>query len=727
MASDEGAKICSILLLDDEALFRQTIARMLEREGYNPIEARTAKEATALVADKKPELMIVDYRLPGINGMVWLEHMRRLGVTVPVVFLSQTWLDAKTFHTLRSALGVSLILQKPVVPELFMQQIENVLPARPEARKPQPKPQATADMTTSRKLKARSRQTGGTTGSAAVDPAGKSVLHGPAQTLMQQVVEKTDQESLEKLRVLQEKLVALHEVSLGRAQYLNVLPLRVDELKQSLSRFTEQPENGILAQEARQFAHRMRTAAGSFGLRTISEAAGRIEDSLMALDSEDESSWDILWEEITRSLDEIVDTVPLAGSAAPSIVASSLQRKVLLIGDARRFAVEAAALSHSGIADAIMADSAAAAERRLKTSHADGIIIDFGMDNSDEILSFICNMRLQTAQRSVPVALIGQHAGALQRYEQLYIGSSLTMDTGADRLSACTRYLLQLSAAQNSSVLVVDADDVVTAQVSGVLSEQGINVFVLNDPLRILSEIENCHPDAILLSVDMPGMSGYDLCRLLRASDLLQKTPILMLPSGSSANARAAAYLAGANDFVTKPIVKDELVRRVMAQLKLRETDGGDTADYQHGSVLPRRTFMRKVSELHGQKGPICLALMGIKKFDVIGFRHGLRAQDSATDLAATILRSRFRYQDIRGRWSESVFAVAFPGETAEVAGAAVSLMCDEYARYEIPSGKSKTFHSAMSFGFSVQDCANLDWQKLIEAAHRNLVATAYA
>ncbi|HEY9719192.1 MAG TPA: response regulator [Trichormus sp.] len=726
MASDEGAKTCSILLLDDESLFRQTIARMLEKAGYNAIEARTAKEATALVADKKPELMIVDYRLPGINGMVWLEHMRRLGVAVPVVFLSQTWLDAKTFHTLRSALGVSLILQKPVVPELFMQQIENVLPPRPEV-KPQPKPQTTADMTTSRKMKARTRQNAGTAISAAADSASKSALHGPAQTLMQQVVEKTDQESLEKLRVLQEKLVSLHEVSLGRAQYLNVLPLRVDELKQALSRFTEQPENGILAQEARQFANRMRTAAGSFVLRTISEAAGRIEDSLMALDSEDESSWDILWEEITRSLDEIVETVPLAGSATPSIASTSLQHKILLIGDARRFAVEAAALSQSGIADAIMADSAAAAQRRLKTSNVDGIVIDFGMDNSDEILSFICDMRLHAAPRAVPVALIGQHAGALQRYEQLYIGSSLTLDSGVDRLSACTRYLLQLSAAQNSRVLVVDADEAVTAQVSGVLSEQGINMFVLNDPLRILSEIENCHPDAILLSVDMPGMSGYDLFRLLRASDRLQKTPILMLPTSSSANARAAAYLAGADDFVIKPIVRDELVRRVMTQLQLRETDGADAADYQHGSVLPRRTFIQKVAELHGQKGPISLALMGIKKFDVVGFRHGLQAQESATELAARILRSRFRYQDIRGRWSESVFAVAFPGETSEVAGAAVSLMCDEYARFEIPSGKSKTFHSAMSFGFSVQDCATLDAQKLIEAAHRNLVATAYA
>ena len=86
MASDEGAKTCSILLLDDESVFRQTVARMLERAGYKVIEARTAKEATTLVADQRPELIIVDYRLPGINGMVWLEHMRRLGVNVPVVF-----------------------------------------------------------------------------------------------------------------------------------------------------------------------------------------------------------------------------------------------------------------------------------------------------------------------------------------------------------------------------------------------------------------------------------------------------------------------------------------------------------------------------------------------------------------------------------------------------------------------------------------------------------------
>jgi len=241
-----------------------------------------------------------------------------------------------------------------------------------------------------------------------------------------------------------------------------------------------------------------------------------------------------------------------------------------------------------------------------------------------------------------------------------------------------------------------------------------------------LPELENCTPDVILLSVEMTGLSGYDICRLLKVSDRWQKVPLLLLASKTSAEARAAVFRAGASDFVTKPVVGDELVHRVRTQLHMQDLENGARAN-QSGAVLSRSAFMQKMKEMRGKKEPISLALMGIKKFDVLGSRYGMIAQNSAAELASTILRSRFRYQDIRGRWSESIFAVAFPGETAEVAGAAVSLMCDEYARYELNDGKGKTFHSAMSFGFSVQAGETLDPQKLVEAAHRNLVATTYA
>ena len=75
--------------------------------------------------------------------------------------------------------------------------------------------------------------------------------------------------------------------------------------------------------------------------------------------------------------------------------------------------------------------------------------------------------------------------------------------------------------------------------------------------------IEEHRPDLIVLDVSMPGMSGLDVCRLVRSTPTLAHVPVLLLSAGVSGPAREAGNHAGADDFMPKPFSPKLLTERL--------------------------------------------------------------------------------------------------------------------------------------------------------------------
>lgn len=117
----------SVLIVDDDPAFRGLVANLLKSRGFRTVEASNTNEATSLYS-KDTVLAIVDYRLPGDNGLNWITNLRDSGRNIPVVFVSATPCDQSTFNWLRNILRVSLIVKKPIIPEVFLQQVESLLP-----------------------------------------------------------------------------------------------------------------------------------------------------------------------------------------------------------------------------------------------------------------------------------------------------------------------------------------------------------------------------------------------------------------------------------------------------------------------------------------------------------------------------------------------------------------------------------------------------------------------
>jgi two-component system phosphate regulon response regulator PhoB len=105
------------------------------------------------------------------------------------------------------------------------------------------------------------------------------------------------------------------------------------------------------------------------------------------------------------------------------------------------------------------------------------------------------------------------------------------------------------------------------------LARQGYLAQILSGAKGTLKELENWKPDLILLDVMLPETDGFELCREIRQSAVLGRTPVLFLTARSDEVDRVLGLEIGGDDYMTKPFSPRELVARVKAHLRRIERD----------------------------------------------------------------------------------------------------------------------------------------------------------
>ena len=124
---------------------------------------------------------------------------------------------------------------------------------------------------------------------------------------------------------------------------------------------------------------------------------------------------------------------------------------------------------------------------------------------------------------------------------------------------------------ENSSFTILVADDeLINVQVlTNYLSMQNYNIAQAFDGVEALEAFEEVNPDLILLDVMMPKMSGFEVCRKLRERRAAHELPIVLVTAKNQISDLVAGFEAGANDYLTKPFDKSELLTRTKTHLRL--------------------------------------------------------------------------------------------------------------------------------------------------------------
>ncbi len=120
-------------------------------------------------------------------------------------------------------------------------------------------------------------------------------------------------------------------------------------------------------------------------------------------------------------------------------------------------------------------------------------------------------------------------------------------------------------------ILVVDDEPAMVGAVTALVGTAGHQVITAYDGDTALRRFEEEAPDLVLLDLAMPGRDGVEVCREIRRTS---QTPIIVLTGEADELAKVEALDAGADDYVTKPFGKQELLARIRAVM--RRLEGGD-------------------------------------------------------------------------------------------------------------------------------------------------------
>jgi diguanylate cyclase (GGDEF)-like protein len=225
---------------------------------------------------------------------------------------------------------------------------------------------------------------------------------------------------------------------------------------------------------------------------------------------------------------------------------------------------------------------------------------------------------------------------------------------------------IERTSAAETTLLAVDDDPALLDAIRALLEPHGLRVSTLADPLRFWQELERVRPDLLLLDLEMPEVGGIELCRVVRNDPRWATTPVVVLTSQRDRETVRAVFAAGADDYLLKPVIGEELVGRIANRLDRLQLHRFLTDRDALTGVHNRRSSTEGLERLlrlaRRYEQPLTVAVIDLDRFKDVNDRRGHVAGDTVLRRLGELLSGAFRGEDVVGRWGGEEFVVGMYG-----------------------------------------------------------------
>ena len=292
-------------------------------------------------------------------------------------------------------------------------------------------------------------------------------------------------------------------------------------------------------------------------------------------------------------------------------------------------------------------------------------------------------------------------------------------------------HLLDRKGDESQRVLVVEDDSAQSARVRVVLESAAYQVRVCDEPRHFDAVLSEFKPDLILMDINLPEISGYDLAKYVRQDDQYITLPIVFLTSENDEKARIDTVRAGGDAHLTKPVKNEVLIANVAARLErarflksLLNRDGLTR-------LLTHTSFMEHAATTVAQKRrdhtPAALAMLDIDHFKAVNDTYGHQSGDRVIVSLASLLRRHLRRSDIVGRYGGEEFAVLLSDVNEHEATRLLMRLLHEFTTCEHRAPSGEVFRVTFSAGVATFDPATMDLQRWLADADATLYAAKRA